>query len=63
MGFGCHCVTSLRWCYSTEDYNEYINNHLYIIDNEKIFADWFFLPYCDGCKNIESLQITCVHIN
>ena len=27
MGFGSHYVTSFRFCFPTEDYNEWMNKH------------------------------------
>ena len=42
---------SPRWCHSTQDYNEYTNNHYHNIDDvESIIPDWFFPTYCDECK-------------
>ena len=51
-------------CFSTEDYNEWVNKH-YPNDNdddEKIIPDWFHLnlPYCDECeKYIEVVDGVC----
>ena len=57
MGFGCHYVSSPGFCFSTEDYNEWMNKHYPSSDDdddEKIIPKWFYLPYCDECeKNIE----------
>ena len=39
-----------RWCYSTQDYNERQNDRLIAIE-EKIIPEWFYLPYCDDCKD------------
>ena len=51
MGFGSQCVTSRRWCNSTQDYHEYTNNfYQNIHDDEKLIHDWFYLFYCDECK-------------
>ena len=63
MGFGTHYITSPRWCYTTQDYNECTNKHYHNIDDEKIFPIGFFYLIKTNAKNIESLQITCVHIN
>ena len=41
MGFGSHCVTFLRWCYSTEDYKERQNDYNNIIE-QKMIPDWFY---------------------
>ena len=56
MGFGSHHISSPGFCFSTEDYNEWVNEH-YPNNNiddgdEKIIPDWFYLnlPYCDECK-------------
>ena len=40
---------SPRYCYSTEDYNEKRNDYTNIIE-DKTILDWFYLPYCDVCK-------------
>ena len=53
MVFGSHHVSSPGFCFSTEDYNEWMNKH-YPNNNvdEKIIPDWFYLnlPYCDECE-------------
>ena len=52
MGFGSQYVTSPGWCCSTEDFNDYTNEHYHNIDDdddEKTFPDWFYLSYCAGC--------------
>ena len=49
MGFGSHCVTSSRWCYSTEDYNEKQNEYTNIIE-AKLIPEWFYWTYCFDCK-------------
>ena len=41
---------SPRWCFSTEEYNERQNYQL-ITTDEKLFPDWFHLPYCDVPKD------------
>ena len=56
MGFGSHYVSSPGFCFSTEDYNEWVNEHYPNNndddDDEKIIPDWFYsnLPYCDECE-------------
>ena len=53
MGFGSHHVSSSGFCFSTEDYNEWVNKHYpNNNDDEKIIPDWFYLnlPYCYECK-------------
>ena len=51
MGFGSHYVISARFCFSTEDYNEYIKKHYHNNDDdENIIPEWFHLTYCDVCK-------------
>ena len=49
MGFGSHYVTSSVWCFSLEDYNEWMNEHYNNNDDddEKTIPKWFYLPYCD----------------
>ena len=56
IGFGSHYVNSPGCCFSTEDYNEWLNKHYHnSVDDdgndEKIIPTWFYLPYCDECKN------------
>ena len=43
MGFGSHYVTSPRMCFSTEDYNLWMNKHYHNNDDdeEKIIPTWF----------------------
>ena len=43
MGFGSHHLFSPRMCFSTEDYNEWINNqyHKTDDDDEKVTPNWF----------------------
>ena len=53
MGYGDPCISSPRMCFSTEDYNEWMNKHYpHSKDDEKIIPDWFYLnlPYCDECQ-------------
>ena len=40
---------SPRCRFSTEENNERQNYHPFTIEEETI-PDWFYLPYCDGCK-------------
>ena len=57
MGFGSHYVSSPGFCFSTEDYNEWMNEHYPNNNNddgdEKMIPDWFYLnlPYCHECEN------------
>ena len=54
MGFGSHHVSSPRFWFSTEDYNEWMNKHYpnNNDDDEKIIPDWFYLNlfYWDECE-------------
>ncbi len=63
MGFGSHHVSSSGFCFSTEDYIEWVNKHCpNNNDDEKIIPDWFYLnlPYCDECKKyIEFVDGVC----
>ena len=64
MGFGSHHFSSPGFCFSTEDYNEWVNIHYpnNNDDDEKIIPDWFYLnlPYCDECeKCIEFIDNKC----
>ena len=44
MGYGSHYVSSPRYCLSTEDYNEWMNEHYHNKDDddEKITPNSFF---------------------
>ena len=46
MGFGSHHVSSPGFCFSTEDYNEWVNKYYPNNNNddgdEKIIPDWFY---------------------
>ena len=44
MGSGNHCISSPRYCFSTQDYKEWMNNHYHNtnVDDEKIFPKCFF---------------------
>ena len=43
MGFGSHFLSSPRFCFSNEDYNEWMNKHYpKSDDDEKIIPKWFF---------------------
>ena len=49
-------------CFSTEDYNEWMNEQYNInsVEYEKIIPKWFYLPYCDECeKFIEFVDNKC----
>ena len=63
MGFGSHYVSSPGFCFSIEDYNEWMNKHYpNNDDDEKIIPDWFYLNllYCDECeKYIEFVDNKC----
>ena len=69
MGFGSHHVSSPGFCFSTEDYNGWMNKHYpnnnnnnNNDDDEKLIPDWFYLnlPYCDECKKyIEFVDDVC----
>ena len=63
MGFGSHHVGSPGFCFSTEDYNEWMNKHYpNNNDDEKIIPDWFYLNlfYCGECeKYIEFVDNRC----
>ena len=65
MGFGSHYVSSPRFCFSTEDYNDWMNDHYPNTDDdddEKIIPKWFYLnlPYSDECeKYIEFADNKC----
>ena len=55
MGYGFYRITSPRYCFSTQDYNEWMNKPYFNGDDvEKIFPKWFYLklPHCDECENI-----------
>ena len=65
MGFGDHCISSPRYCFSTQEYKEWMNKHYPNNDDddeEKIIPKWFHLnlPYCDECeKYIEFVDNKC----
>ena len=65
MGFGSHHVSSSGFCISTEDYNNWINDHYPNTDkndDERIIPKWFYLNlhYCDECKKyIEFVDDVC----
>ena len=63
MGYGDHCISSPRYCFSTQDYNEWMNKHYpNSDDDEKIIPKWFYLnlPYCEECeKYIEFVDNKC----
>ena len=50
MGLGSHLSLSKRWCYSTENYNEFTNKTYHNTDDETIISKWVFVPDCDDCK-------------
>ena len=65
MGYGDYCISSPRYCSSTQDYNEWMNNHYPNTDksvDERVIPKWFYLnlPYCDECeKYIEFVDNKC----
>ena len=66
MGYGSHHVSSSGFCISTEDCNDWVNDHYPNTkkddDDEKIIPKWFYLnlPYCDECeKYIEFVDGVC----
>ena len=63
MGYGDHCISSHRYCFSTQDNNEWMNKHYCNSDDdEKIIPKWFYLnlPYCDEFeKYIEVVDNKC----
>ena len=65
MGLGSYYATSPRLCFSTEDYNAWMNKHCHIIiddDDKKINPTWFYLPYYDECRNYrEFVNKICSH--
>ena len=59
MGYGNHCISSPRYCFSTQDYIEWMNKHYPNNgdDDEKIIPNWL---YCDECeKYIEFVDNKC----
>ena len=55
MCYGNHCISSPSCCFSTKDFNEWMNNHYLNTDNsddEKGIPKWFYLnfPYCGECE-------------
>ena len=65
MGYGDHCISSPRYCFSTQDYNEWMNKHYpNSDDDEKIIPKGFYLnlPYCEECeKYIEFVDNKCTN--
>ena len=62
MGFGSQYVSSPRYCFSTEDYNEWINEHYNNTDDDDDEKNtiWFYLPHCDEReKYIEFVDNKC----
>ena len=44
MGYGDHCISSPRYCFSTQEYNVWMNNHYANTDksdDERIIPKWF----------------------
>ena len=54
MGYGNNCTISPRYCFSTQDYNEWLNDHYHNTDDddEKIIPKWYYLHllFCDEFK-------------
>ena len=50
MGLGTYYVTSPRRCFSTEDYNEWMNKYYHNSNDEIFIPEWSYLPYCDECE-------------
>ena len=65
MGLGSYFVTSPRKCFSTEDYNEWLNMPYHNNDDddvEKIIPTWFYLPYCDEYESYREFKnFICSH--
>ena len=65
MDLCSYYVTSPGMCFSTEDYNEWMNKHYHNNDDDdvkKIFFKCFYLPYCDGCDHYkEFTNNSCFH--
>ena len=63
MGYGNHCKSSPRYCFPTQDYNEWMNIQYHNTgDDENIIPNWFYLNllYCDECENyIEFVNDVC----
>ena len=61
MGFGSHYVSSPGWCFSIEDYKEYIKKHYHNTDDdEKLNPNWFYLPFGHECgKYMEFANNKC----
>ena len=55
MGFGSHYVTFPGWCFSTEDYYEWVNEHCHDVHDGKLIPDWFFYLIVMNVKNKENL--------
>ena len=64
MGFGSHYVSSPGLCFSTEDYNKWMNKHYHNNDDDdgKKNPTWLYLPYCDECEKYrECTNNICSH--
>ena len=66
MDYGDHCISSPKYCFSTQEYNEWMNKHYHNNDDdnddEKIIPKWFYLilPNCDECeKYIQFVDNKC----
>ena len=56
MGLSSYFVTSPRMCFSTEEYNEWMNDYYNKNDDddENTIAKWFFYLIATNVKDIES---------
>ena len=64
MGLGRYYVTSPRMCFSTEDYNGWMNERYQKNDDDdqKTNPTWIYLPYCEECEKYrESSNNICSH--
>ena len=64
MGYGNNCIIFPRYCFSTQDYIEWLNDNYHNTDDddEKIIPKWFYLHllFCDDCKkHIEFVDNKC----
>ena len=62
MGYNSHHVSSTGRCFSTEDYNEWVNKHYHNTDDEdeeKTYPKGLYIPYCDECGKKELTNNIC----
>ena len=68
MGYGSHHVSSSGFCISTEDYNDWVDDHYPNTkkddDDEKIIPKWFYLnlSYCDDCEKYIDFQLHVIFV-